>query len=110
MALTLSGRLLNVYSQPSSTNKTTGEIIPQTSRVQLLTYTVNPLNHMVYELKTLRIDNVNDYDGLVNKDIAVDVGVYNSGNTSGLYVIKGTKPRVLEDKRASANAAKTAQA
>lgn len=90
--LFLFGQVLNVFDSPASTDKTTGEIRPAKSRVQIMAENELQNGQKRHELVNLSVDDPDLYRKLVGHGVSVPVGAFVASGTVMFYALKGQKP------------------
>ena len=94
--LTLNGLVLNVFDQAASTDKTTGEIRPAKSRVQIMAENELQNGQKRAELVNLTIEDPTLYRQLTNRMVSVPVGVFVASGSILFYALKGQRPKVID--------------
>lgn len=90
--LFLFGQVLNVFDSPASTDKSTGEIRPAKSRVQIMAENELPNGQKRHELVNLSVDDPDLYRKLTGQAVSVPVGAFVASGTVMFYALKGQKP------------------
>lgn len=90
--LTLNGQVLNVFDQPASTDKQTGEIRPAKSRVQIMAENELQNGQKRHELVNLTVEDPSFYRQLLGRSVAVPVGAFVTSGAVMFYALKGQKP------------------
>ena len=90
--LTLNGQVINVFNQPSYTDKKTGEVTPAKHRVQIMAENMlqNGQNRM--ELVNLTVEDPVPYQTLQGRTVRVPVGAFAQSNSITFYALKGHIP------------------
>lgn len=107
--LTLNGQVLNVFDQPASTDKQTGEVRPAKSRVQIMAENELQNGQKRHELVNLTVDDPSLYRSLQGRSVSVPVGCFVSSGAILFYALKGQKPQALAAVPPPPAAAKAAQ-
>lgn len=90
--LTLNGQVLNVFDQAASTDKTTGEIRPAKSRVQIMAENELQNGQKRHELVNLTVEDPVLYRSLVGRAVSIPVGAFVTSGAVMFYALKGQKP------------------
>lgn len=93
--LTLNGEVLNVFDQAASTDKTTGEIRPAKSRVQIMAENELQNGQKRHELVNLTVEDPTLYRQLQGRQVSVPVGAFVASGAVLFYALKGQKPVAL---------------
>lgn len=93
--LTLNGQVLNVFDQAASTDKTTGEIRPAKSRVQIMAENELQNGQKRHELVNLTVEDPTLYRSLSGRSVSVPVGAFVASGTVLFYALKGQKPSII---------------
>jgi hypothetical protein len=93
---TVTGQVVKTFIQTGGVDKETGEIAPDTAKVQILGEMPVRGGDSRVDLVTLTIDKVEDYKPLQGKRIRVPLGFFApSKGTIVYFIAKGGKPEVL---------------
>ena len=94
--LSISGKVVNVFTTEAKTDKETGEITPEKTKLQIMGSIALPDGQTKFDLVTLSAPKSPVFDDLENKKVIVPVGVFapSKGNTV-FFVPKGAEPKVL---------------
>jgi hypothetical protein len=87
--ITLNGMLHNVFSTAASTDKKTGEMIPASTRIQLLASNGLQNGETRSELVTIKVSDITPYKPLIGRPVTVPVGAFASGNQIIWFEQKG---------------------
>jgi len=90
--LTLNGNVLNVFDQPASTDKATGEVRPAKCRVQIMAENELQNGEKRLELVNLTIQDPDLYRSLEGRSVSVPVGAFVASGSVLFYALKGQKP------------------
>ena len=85
--LTLNGLVQNVYTQPSSTDRETGEVRPATLRAQILCENVMESGEKKLEMVTLKV-HTEAFRNLVGQKIRVPVGAFVANGGIMFYALR----------------------
>lgn len=93
--LTLNGQVINVFDQPSYTDKKTGEVSPAKHRVQIMAENLlqNGSNRM--ELVNLTVEDITPYQKLIGRSVRVPVGAFANGSSIQFYALKAHSPEAV---------------
>ncbi len=91
--ITLNGLLHNVFSMPSSIDKKTGDVIPASTRIQLLASNGLQNGETRSELVTIKVADITPYRSLVGSPVTVPVGAFVSGGQIIWFEQKGETVR-----------------
>jgi hypothetical protein len=92
---TVAGQVVNVFDQPGTLDKETGEMSPTTHRLQLLGNVPVQNGETRLDMITVKVDDRKIYENLKGKNIRLPIGVFSPGkNQIVYYVPKGSKPEV----------------
>jgi hypothetical protein len=93
--LTLNGQVINVFDQPSYTDKKTGEVLPAKHRVQIMAENLlqNGSNRM--ELVNLTVEDITPYQKLIGRSVRVPVGAFANGSSIQFYALKAHSPEAV---------------
>jgi hypothetical protein len=91
--ITLNGLLHNVFDTAASTDKKTGEVIPASTRIQLLASNGLQNGQTRSELVTIKVQDIKPYRPLVGHPVTVPVGAFVSGNQIIWFEQKGETVR-----------------
>ena len=92
---TLCGQVANVYVQPGSTSKKTGEVFDPRDKVQILGHVPLQGGGSKLDLVTLNVEDGNVFKQHLGKSVRVPVGVYAFNKTVGYFIPQGSKPALL---------------
>ena len=90
--LLMTGRVENVFINPDSVDKETGEIREGRYKVQLICNSPLKNGQTRRELQTLTTDTPEVFERLDGQTIQLPVGAYSFGKTIGFYALKGCPP------------------
>lgn len=94
--LLLEGTVQNLFHQPGSTDRKTGEVIPSRHRVQLIGASALQNGQQRLELVTLTVEDPGPWEPLVGAQVRVPVGVFAAGGGGLQYFLrKGSRPEAL---------------
>lgn len=85
--LTLNGTVQNVYEQPESKDRETGEIRPASLRAQILCENTTQSGEKRFEMVTLKV-HTDAFRKLVGKAVRVPVGAFASNGAIMFYALK----------------------
>lgn len=85
--LTLNGLVQNVYTQPESKDKETGEIRPASLRAQILCENTMESGEKKLEMVTLKV-HTESFKSLVGKHVRVPVGAFVAKGTIMFYALR----------------------
>jgi len=85
--LTLNGVLQNVYTQPESTNKETGEQRPASLKVQILCENTLESGDKRLEMVTLKV-HTDAFKRLVGQKVSIPVGAFASKGAIMFYALR----------------------
>lgn len=77
--LTLTGKLINVYSSPGGKNRETGEAYEGASRIQLMVENRLRNGEIRMNMVDLNLNDVTAYRDKIGKDVQIPVGVFVAG-------------------------------
>ena len=86
--LTLNGTVQNVYEQPESKDKETGEIRPASLRAQILCENTTQSGEKKLEMVTLKVHAGEAFRKLTGKFVRVPVGAFVADGQIRYYVLK----------------------
>jgi len=86
--LTLNGIVQNVFTQPSSTDKVTGEIRPESTKAQILAENVQENGEKRLEMVTLKVHAGDAFRKLVGQFVRVPVGAFVASGKIQFYALK----------------------
>ncbi len=86
--LTLNGIVQNVFTQPSSTDKETGEIRPESTKAQILAESVQENGEKRLEMVTLKVHAGDAFRKLVGQFVRVPVGAFVASGKIQFYALK----------------------
>lgn len=92
--LSLTGKLINIFTQPKGVNKD-GEEYGGQSKVQIMGEVSLPDGSNRVDMYTLTAHNIRDFSECIDKQISVAIGVLASGKNVIFFIPKNTKPLVL---------------
>jgi len=94
--LQMTGKVVNVFVQAGGTDKD-GKQYEARSKVQLLGEMTLKDGEVKNELVDLTIDDANEWQSLMGKDVIIDVGSYAPAKNTIYYSVKqGSKPRLKQ--------------
>lgn len=85
--LTLNGTVQNVYTQPESKDRETGEVRPASLRAQILCENVLESGEKRFEMVTLKV-HTDAFKKLVGQKVRVPVGAFVAGNSVMYYALR----------------------
>lgn len=85
--LTLNGILQNVYQQPESKDKQTGEIRPASLRAQILCENITQAGEKRLEMVTLKV-HTDAFRNLVGQQVRVPVGAFVANGGIMFYALR----------------------
>lgn len=85
--LTLNGTVQNVYEQPESKDKETGEIRPASLRAQILCENITQNGEKRLEMVTLKV-HTDAFRKLVGQKVRVPVGAFASGGAIMFHALR----------------------
>lgn len=85
--LTLNGTVQNVYEQPESKDKETGEVRPASLRAQILCENITQNGEKRLEMVTLKV-HTDAFRKLVGQKVRVPVGAFASGGAIMFYALR----------------------
>lgn len=85
--LTLNGTVQNVYEQPESKDKETGEVRPASLRAQILCENITQNGEKRLEMVTLKV-HTDAFRKLVGQKVRVPVGAFASGGSIMYYALR----------------------
>lgn len=85
--LTLNGTVQNVYQQPETKDKETGEIRPASLRAQILCENITQSGEKRLEMVTLKV-HTDAFRKLVGQQVRVPVGAFASGGAIMFYALR----------------------
>ena len=86
--LTLNGTVQNVYEQPESKDKETGEIRPASLRAQILCENTTQSGEKKLEMVTLKVHAPDAFKALQGKFVRVPVGAFVADGQVRYYALK----------------------
>ena len=86
--LILTGQVMKVFEVPSRTNRETGEVIPASSKVQIMGDVPVQGGETRLELYDLKTDRGPAFRAAVGKRVRCPVQVYSFDGNAGLYMVK----------------------
>lgn len=86
--LTLNGIVQNVFSKPSSTDRTTGEIRPASEHAQILAENILETGEKRLDMVTLKVHQGEAFRKLVGQFVRVPVGAFVSNGQIQYYSLK----------------------
>ena len=92
--ITLTGTVLNVFTQQGGKDKKTGDQFADRDKVQILGAMNLQNGEVKNELFTLTVENYRDFKEYLNKNISIAVGAMASGRNVIFYVAKGAVPEL----------------
>lgn len=94
---TVMGNIVNVFDQPGRTDKETGEISPDTVRLQMMGEMPVENGETRLDLITVKVEKKETYEKLKGKDIRLPVGVFSPAKGQVIYFVpRGSVPEVVE--------------
>jgi hypothetical protein len=92
---TVTGRVMHVFDQPGQINKETGEISPDTVKVQILGNMPVKNGQSKLDMITLTVEDKKTYVDLKNKDIRLPLGFFSPSKGQIIYFVpKGSNPEL----------------
>lgn len=93
---TIVGQVMHVFDQPGRMDKSTGEMSPDTVKVQIMGQIPVPNGQSKVDLVTLSVPDKKTYSELLNKKIQLPLGFFAPAKNQIIYYVpKGSKPQVL---------------
>lgn len=89
--LTLNGTVQNVYEQPESKDKETGEIRPASLRAQILCENTTQSGEKKLEMVTLKV-HTDAFRKLVGQKVRVPVGAFAANGAIMFYALRTESP------------------
>lgn len=95
---TVTGQVMKTFVQPGGLDKETGEVGPETAKVQIMGEMPVRGGDSRLDLVTLTVENVQEYEALKGKRIRVPLGFFApSKGTIVYYIAKGGKPELVSN-------------
>ena len=85
--LTLNGLVQNVYTQPASTDRETGEVRPESLRAQILCENIMESGEKKLEMVTLKV-HTEAFKKLVGQKVRIPVGAFVNKGAIMFYALK----------------------
>ena len=85
--LTLNGLVQNVYTQPASTDRETGEVRPESLRAQILCENIMESGEKKLEMVTLKV-HTEAFKKLVGQKVRIPVGAFVANGAIMFYALK----------------------
>lgn len=86
--LTLNGIVQNVFTQPSSKDKETGEIRPESTKAQIMCENVQENGEKRLDMVTLKVHTGESFRALVGQFVRVPVGAFVASGKIQFYSLK----------------------
>lgn len=95
---TVTGQVMKTFVQPGGLDKETGEVGPETAKVQIMGEMPVRGGDSRLDLVTLTVENVQEYEALKGKRIRVPLGFFAPSKGAIVYYIaKGGKPELVSN-------------
>jgi hypothetical protein len=93
---TVMGRVVNVFDQPGSIDRETGEKLPDSVRLQMMGEMPVKNGSTRLDLVTVKVEDKETYEKLKNKEIRLPVGVFSPSKGQIIYFVpKGSLPELV---------------
>ena len=93
---TVMGKVVHVFDQPGRLDKETGEITPDTVRLQMMGEMPVPNGETRLDLITVKIENKEAYEKLKGKEIRLPVGAFAPAKGQIIYFLpRGSQPEIV---------------
>ena len=93
---TVMGKVVNVFDQPGRLDKETGEMTPDTVRLQMMGQMPVQNGDTRLDLITVKVENKSEYEQLKGKDIRLPVGAFAPSKGQIIYFVpKGSKAELV---------------
>jgi hypothetical protein len=93
---TVMGKVVHVFDQPGRLDKETGEMLPDTVRLQMMGQMPVDGGETRLDLITVKIDSKETYEKLKGKEIRLPIGAFAPSKGQVLYFVpKGSQPELV---------------
>jgi hypothetical protein len=93
---TVMGKVINVFDQPGSIDRDTGEKLPDSVRLQMLGEMPVPNGETRLDLITVKVEDKETYEKLKSKEIRLPVGAFSPSKGQIIYFVpKGSHPELV---------------
>lgn len=94
--LVMQGQIINVFDQPETTDKKTGEVRGGQFRIQLMAQNELQNGQSRLDLVNLTVHTPAVYKSLQGQFVRVPVGCFVNGHVVQYYCLKGSTPELIE--------------
>ena len=93
---TVMGKVVHVFDQPGRLDKETGEMMPDTVRLQMMGNMPVQNGETRLDLITVKVENKETYEKLKGKEIRLPVGAFAPSKGQIIYFVpKGSNPELV---------------
>lgn len=93
---TVMGKVVHVFDQPGRLDKATGEMTPDSVRLQMMGQMPVQGGETRLDLITVKVENKETYEKLKGKDIRLAVGAFAPARGQIIYFVpKGSQPELV---------------
>lgn len=93
---TVMGKVVHVFDQPGRLDKETGEMTPDSVRLQMMGQMPVQNGETRLDLITVKVENKETYEKLKGKDIRLPVGAFAPSKGQIIYFVpKGSQPELV---------------